>query len=321
MKTKRLLALVLAGLMIFSVPACGSTKSLKDVVDSAKETTTAVAKNDNADSSADADNADTAQADDGNTEDAGSSAIDLGKQTIIDNEWCTITANSLQLSDEYGDMIMKVTVENKSDTDYTVTIQSSALNNLEVNPYTSQDLAAGKKANMNIEWYDADMEGINREEITDFELTFDVYDSEYNDIFIENVHVYPYGEDKAAVYERPAGEYDELLVDTDDIQIISVGIYEDDFWGEVVKYYITNKTDKTLYVSADNVSVNGFMMDPYWGCQIGPKHSAYSTMYWSKDDFSENDIQSIETMDMTLQVKDNDTYDDIYSETMTLNIK
>ena len=46
MKTKRLIALVLAGLMIFSMPACGKAKSLKDALNSAKETTGAVAKND-----------------------------------------------------------------------------------------------------------------------------------------------------------------------------------------------------------------------------------------------------------------------------------
>lgn len=326
MKTKRLMALVLAGLMIFSVPACGKAKDLKDALDSAKETTSAVEKSDNSDSAADTEGADNADADNADqdaadsADDAGS-VIDLGGETLIDNEWCTITAKSLELTDDYYGIVMKVTIENKSDADYTVTAYTAALNGLETNPYTSQIVAAGKKANMEIDWYDTDLEDIDKDSITDYALEFGAYDADYEDVFKETVHVYPYGEDKAAVYERTAEDTDEILVDTDDVQVVCVGIIDDEFSGQTVKYYIKNKTDKKLYVTAENVSVNGFMMDPYWGCEVGANHSVYSTMYWTKDDFEENDITSIETMDLTLEVRDDDTYDEIYSETMTLELK
>ena len=323
MKTNRLIALVLAGLMIFSMPACGKSKSLKDALDTAKETTGAVAKNDNADA-ADTDNADADNADQGDADDAdvASNVIDLGGETIIDNEWTTVTVNSLQLEDEYGDMVMKITVENKSDTNFTLSLYTAAINGLEVNPYESADVAAGKKANVSVEWYSSDLEGLNREDFSDFELTFGAYDEAYDDIFKDEVvHVYPYGEDKAAVYERPAGDLDEIIVDTDDVTIICTGTYNDDFYGEYVKYYITNKTDKAIYVTADNVSVNGFMMDPYWGSTVGANHSAYSQMTWSKDDFEENSIEGIEELEMTVTVYDDETYDEIYSETMTLKIQ
>ena len=327
MKTKRLIALVLAGLMIFSMPACGKAKSLKDALNSAKETTGAVAKNDKSDASGtdgadNSDNADNADQGGEDNSDAQSGAIDLGGQTVIDNEWATVTVNSLQLEDEYGDMVMKITVENKSDTNFTLSLNTAAINGLEINPYESADVAAGKKANVAIEWYSSDLEGLTREDFSDFELNFGAYDGEYNDIFKDEVvHIYPYGEDKAAVYERPAGDLDEIIVDTDDVKIICTGIYNDDFYGEYVEYYITNKTDKAIYVTANSVSVNGIMMEPYWGCEVGGKHSAYSQMTWSKEDFEENSIEDIEELEMTVSVKDSETYDEIYSETMTLKIK
>ena len=44
-------------------------------------------------------------------------------------------------------------------------------------------------------------------------------------------------------------------------------------------------------------------------------------MTWSKEDFEENSIEDIEELEMTVSVKDSETYDEIYSETMTLKIK
>ena len=59
-----------------------------------------------------------------------------------------------------------------------------------------------------------------------------------------------------------AAPAETVLVDNDDITVVLTDTDPDDMFGYVLKLRLENKTDKTLMYAAENVSVNGFMVEP-----------------------------------------------------------
>ena len=71
--------------------------------------------------------------------------------------------------------------------------------------------------------------------------------------------------------------------------------------------------------SWDDVSVNGFMIDPFWASAIAPGMRNYSDISFSSSSFDENDITQVEEIEFTLRVHDYDDWfgDDVFRETLT----
>ena len=80
----------------------------------------------------------------------------------------------------------------------------------------ASEVAAGKKANEEINFSTDTLEENGIVEYTDIELTFKVYDS--NDwsadpVGKETIHVYPYGEENAVAFVREAQATDNVIID------------------------------------------------------------------------------------------------------------
>lgn len=74
--------------------------------------------------------------------------------------------------------------------------------------------------------------------------------------------------------------------------------------------------------SIANVSVNGFMLDPFWAVSVSAGKSANETIEWFEDDIEENGITSFETVECIFTGYDDDTYDDFFqTDTITINFK
>ena len=94
----------------------------------------------------------------------------------------------------------------------------------------------------------------------------------------------------------------------------------DSDYGPALTLYCENNTDQNLSFSMDDVSVNGFMCDPYWAVTIWPHAKSYSTATWYTDDLTENGITQFENVEFKLRVYDADDWssNDLLSETYTL---
>ena len=106
------------------------------------------------------------------------------------------------------------------------------------------------------------------------------------------------------------------LVDNEDVCFRITAIENDAIWGYTLKVYIENKTDKELMFSVDDVSVNGFMCDPFWAETVSPGKKSNSTISWFESDFEENEISEVEEITFTLNVYDSNDYnaDDILQQ-------
>lgn len=296
---KKWTALLLAFVMLLCLAACdgsGSESQTKGPGKKPGATTSSPAPNDN---------------------------VDFQEIVVVDNEFCTIRITGLKPDDFLG-FSLNVYLENKSsDTDYYFSVDYASVNGLQVDPFFTEEIAAGKKLNTKITLMDSGL----REYIdlySDIEIAFSVQDSddwEAEPVAEEVARFYPYGEDKATAFVREPQDGDVVIVDNEDITVIVMGYAEDPYVGFSVLYYIENHTDKVLSFSADDVSVNDFVAEPYWGVEVQPGKAIISSMGWYDSLFEDNGITTVEKIDMTFRVFDlNDwTLPDIFCDTVTLN--
>lgn len=250
--------------------------------------------------------------------------ITFTEMVAIDNAECTIKLTSIEEDNMWGYTI-KALLENKSaDKSYMFSVKTAAINGVQCDPFFAADVAAGKKSNENISFFEDELEENGITEYTDIELTFRVYDSNdwtADDVANETVHIYPYGEDRAVQFVREAQASDNVIIDNDYVTVIVTGYEEDEIWGYTVNLFLLNKSDKNVMFSVDEASVNDFMADPFYATSVSAGKCAFSSMSWSDTTFEENGITEVESIEFKFRAYDEDNWfgDDFANEIITLN--
>ncbi|MDD4311859.1 MAG: hypothetical protein PHW41_05185 [Eubacteriales bacterium] len=242
---------------------------------------------------------------------------------VVDNDECAITITEIDPDNLWG-YTVKAKLENKSaDKTYMFSVQSASVNGVQSDPFFATEVAPGKKSNNDISFLDDTLKNIGIQEITDIEITFKVYDSDdwtADAVAVETVHVYPIGEEKATVFKRESQPSDTVLFDDANVSVIIIGYTDDPIWGYSVNLYLVNKTDIPLMYAVEEVSVNGYMADPFWAKEVQPGKVTFTTMSWSDTTFEENDITQVEEIEMLFSVYDSNDWmaDKLINETVTL---
>lgn len=103
------------------------------------------------------------------------------------------------------------------------------------------------------------------------------------------------------------------------IKITVLGLEMDGFYGPEMYIEIENNTDKNLMFGVDDVSVNGYMMDPYWATSVAAGKKARETIYWFEESCIENGVENIHRVECVFRVSDKDTWATVI-ETPTIGI-
>ncbi len=242
----------------------------------------------------------------------------------VDNAECLIKITGID-SDNFWGYTLKVQLENKSaDKTYMFSTTSTAVNGVECSSLFAEEVAPGKKANEEISFVGDELEENGIVDYTHIELTFRVYDSNdwtADEVALETVHVYPYGEDKAVKYVREAQPDDNVIIDNEYVTVIVTGYEDDEIWGYSANVYLVNKSDKNIMFSVDEASVNGFMADPFFAKSVSAGNCAFASISWSDTTLEENNITEIGEIEFILRAYDADDWlsDDFANETVTLN--
>ena len=246
--------------------------------------------------------------------------------TVFDTDKVSATVIGWGESD-FSDYCVELYLENKSaDLEYMYSVSATAINGIEVMNLGSFLLPAGKVSFEAIDIVDTQLEQNGITEFTDIFFTLRVYDAndwEADDIAENSVHVYPQGEDKAVPFVRNAKDTDTVIADNEYVTVIATGISENDIFSSYdLCFYFINKTDKEVMFSMDDVSVNGYMADPFFAETLQPGFSKFCSATWYEDDLAEKDIESIETIEFTMTAYFAGDWDaeDIISEKVTYSL-
>ena len=261
--------------------------------------------------------------------DASSAFIDgFESITVVDNDECSIVITGIDPDGRRG-YTFDVELENKSeDTTYCFCTTYGYVNGFEVNPIFVAEVEPGKKAVDDVRFYTTTLEEYGVGDITNIELSFRVYDSDdrsSGNVAEETIHIYPYGEENASVFEYEPSGSDQILMDTDEMTLIVTGYEFDDIWGYLISVYMVNRTEINGYLRLEDFSVNDYMLDKQGYYYLASGKSSVALVDLDEDDLADigvtdpmNDIEEIEFL-FTLYDYDNYSSSNYYvRETFTL---
>jgi hypothetical protein len=106
------------------------------------------------------------------------------------------------------------------------------------------------------------------------------------------------------------------------IRIVGKTVDENSFWGTAILLYCENTSGKNVGISVDDMSINGYMMDPYFSTTIYDGKKSIDDITIFSSDLEENGITSVDDVELKFHIYDNDTYDTIAdSDAITFSAK
>ena len=236
--------------------------------------------------------------------------VSIEETLLVDEGGVKITAKGLRMGGLFGPEL-KLLIENNSGKDLTVQCRNVSVNGYMVETMMSVDVVNGKKANDSITFMASDLEISGITAIADMEFSFHMFTTADWEAYLDTAPI-QLKTSIADTYEYAFDDSGEVAYDAGGIKVIIKGLAEDtSIWGPSVVVYIENNTDKAFTVQARDVSVNGFMLDPIFSCDVMPGKKAVDTITFMDTQLEENEIGSIENIELSFRIFDFESWDTI----------
>lgn len=277
-RTKLLATVLCLSLFCAVVQACGSSKS-----DAGKEDVT--------------------------TENKTEAVVTIEEQVLFEQDGIVVTAKEYVTDRIWGDGI-KLLIENNSDKSVTVGCNALIVNNYMISDLFVSGVAAGKKANQVMYLSNTELEAAGIDSVAQIEAYFHVYDTDtYETLFDTGCITIQTSE-----YENMDTVADDSgfeLYNADGIRIVGKAVDENSFWGTAILLYCENNSGKNIGISVDEMSINGFMMNPLFTATVYDGKMAVDDITIFSEDLEANGIEAIEEVELRFHIYDAESYEAI----------
>lgn len=244
----------------------------------------------------------------------------IEETVILEYEGVTVTAKEYTAESIWGDGI-KLLVENNGDKTVGVSCENVIVNDYMLSDFFSTTVAAGKKDNETLYLSSNELEAAGITNIGKVEVQLYLFNSDsYNTIYTGDLV-----EIQTSEYENMDVTADNVgaeLYNENGVRIVGKYVDEDSFWGAAVILYIENNTGRDITVSCEDLSVNGFMVDSWFGCDVVAGKKAVDDITLTSSTMEENDITSIDDIEVVFTAYDSNTYSTIFkSDPITFSVK
>lgn len=243
----------------------------------------------------------------------------IEEQVLVDSNGLKITAKEYSRDNIWGDGI-KLLIENASESDYTVGCDALIVNDYMITDLFASEIAAGKNANETMYLSSTELEAAGIDSVGKVEMYFHAFDSDYNYVFQNE-----YAEIQTSEYANMDTTPNDLgieLYNSDGIKIVGKTVDENSFWGTAILLYVENSSGKNVGISVDDMSINGFMMSPFFSTTVFDGKKAIDDITIFSSDLEDNGIDSIEEVELKFHIFDADTYSTIVdSDPITFSAK
>ena len=202
-------------------------------------------------------------------------------------------------------------IENKSDQNATIQCDYVVVNGyMLTTDLFSADVAAGKTANETLYLSWGALEESGMQAVGEVDVSFNILDSDmYETKFTTpEVAVKTSAADSIGEIDPASGTE---LYNENGVRIVGTYVDENSFWGAGIKLYIENNSGRDLEIQCDNMSVNGYMMTPYFSCRVNNGRRALSEITLMQDELESNGIDKIESAELNFNLYDPDTYETV----------
>lgn len=247
--------------------------------------------------------------DSGDSVDSSDAVVTIDEQVLVDQDGIVVTATEYVTDSIWGDGV-KLLLENNSDRDVTVGCNALIVNDYMITDLFSSEIAAGKKSNETLYLSSRQLNAAGIENAGKIEIYFHIYDSSTYDPVFDSECVVIQTSEYANMDTTPNDAGTELY-NQDGIRIVGKTVDENSFWGTAVLLYFENNSGKNVGISVDDMSVNGFMMSPFFSTTIYEGKKSIDDITVFSSDLEENGIKTIEEVELKFHIYDADSYSTI----------
>lgn len=248
------------------------------------------------------------------------STVTIEEQVLFEQDGIVVTAQEYVTDSILGDGI-KLLLENNSDKTVTVGCKALIVNNYMISDLFVSEIAAGKKANETMYLSSSGLKAAGIESVGQVEIYFHVYDSSSYDTLFDTECVTIQTSEYANMDTTPADAGTELY-NANGIRIVGKAVDENSFWGTAILLYCENTSGKNIGISVEEMSINGFMMNPFFSTSVYDGKMSMDDITIFESDLEDNGIKNIEEVELKFHIYDADSYSTIAdSDAITFSVQ
>ena len=234
-------------------------------------------------------------------------AVSISEQELYNKNGIVVTAKKMQ-DGMFGPEI-SVTVENNSTQNVVVSTRSLSVNDFMLT--TSRlysDVAAGKKDNAQINLMSSELRESGISTIGEVAFYLNISSSNtYNTI--DTTDLITIQTSAAGTVSQEVDDGGDEVFSGNNLRVVCKGLKKDSIWDGTVVFYLENNSGKAVSIYAENVSVNGYMVDVGMYSDLRPSTRMVDGMYLLNTEL--DSIDDIHDIEFNLRVVDSDTFQNI----------
>lgn len=306
---------LVATLLVFGMMSLGSGSS------SASEKKEIVA---DSSSTATDDAADTQEAAASNEEETADSAdsseaVTIEEQVLFEQDGLKVTATEYVVDSIWGDGI-KLLIENDGASDIGLGCNALIVNDYMITDLFSATVAAGKKDYETLNLSSSGLKAAGIDNVGKIEIYFHTFDPDtYMTIAdMDCVTIQTSAFDSMDSTPNDAGQE---LYNADGIRIVGKYVDENSFWGAAVLLYIENNSGENRIIQCDDMSINGFMVTPYFSSTVYDGKKAIDEITLMSSELEENNITSVDEIELKFKIIDENYASRAETDTISFSAK
>ena len=243
----------------------------------------------------------------------------LFPQTLLDNEFCSVTVMDAGMSEIWG-FSVNLRCENKTDHAQLYTLPAAACRGWQLNTDWLATVNAGETKDSELHVFPADLARCGLEDVDECRLHLELqdYDSFSNEVLADEWLVfYPTGmspEKIAPAPTRTPQAGDVVLLDDECVSFTLCGTEPDTIWPYHVIVSYENKTDRDFSFTLQDVTVNGIDAN-LWLDQVMPAGlKGCRPVYFDEETMKNNGVERVKQVDGTLVIRDSVTMETYFTQ-------
>lgn len=243
----------------------------------------------------------------------------LFPRKLLENDACVLSVTDVSMDEIRGFTVM-LSCENKTDSAQLFTLVSASCRGWELNADWFAQVDAGQTVESAFNVFPGDLARCGLSQVDECRMQIQVqnYDSFTGELFADESVVFsPTGLDPAQLSPAPArtpGPEDSVLLDDERLTVSVCGGESDPSQPFMLVLYYQNKSGEDLAVSWQDVTVNGTDAN-FWLTKVLPAGlQGWTLICFDEQTLRNSGISSIDTVELTLAVKDPVTQEEFYSQ-------
>ena len=253
------------------------------------------------------------------TEELSTSDITIDEQVLFEQDGLKVTATEYVTDSVFGDGI-KLLIENNGSTDVGLGCNALIVNDYMISDLFSSTVAAGKKDYETLSLSSSGLKAAGIENVGQIEIYFHTFDADsymtISDIDCVTIKTSAYD-----IMDSTPNDSGQELYNADGIRIVGKYVDENSFWGAAVLLYIENNSGKNKVIQCDDMSINGFMVTPYFSSTVYDGKKAIDDITLMSTELEENNITSVDDIELKFRIMNDDFSNSYESDLITFSAK